>query len=209
MAFWYFNGKIARTIEWPVNQNRNDGKMTNQRKDTPSTITQLASAMAALGMYGGENSEAEHKAEAKRLGGEDAYRRLLVNALLGTVETEALLADSEGAPDEHVRSAHRQARISAGVEDDPKKLLELLRWQTLRIEGPLREIVQNEGIGPIPLAAAHTAEGLQLLLGICAQGQDLEHASPDRLTSDLKGARESLTTAIKNIDVLLSLITEY
>jgi hypothetical protein len=38
-------------------------QMKNRKKETPSTVTQLASAMAALGMYTGENSEAEHTAE--------------------------------------------------------------------------------------------------------------------------------------------------
>src|ERR1700730_14533147 len=108
-------------------------RLKNHRKEEPSTVGQLASALAALGLYGGENTEAEHAAEAKRVGSAQQYRLLLVNALLGAAETEALLADSEGTSDEHMRSAHRQERISAGVEDDPRKLLEFLRWQTLRI----------------------------------------------------------------------------
>src|ERR1700694_3050313 len=118
-------------------------QMKNQKKETPSTVTQLANAMAALGMYAGENSEAEHTAEAKRLGSADYYRMLLVNALLGMVETDAMLADGAGISPEQMRSAHRQARISAGVEEDPGKLLGFLLWQTLRVEGPLREIAQD------------------------------------------------------------------
>ena len=178
--------------------------MKNPKKETPSTIMQLASAMAALGM--GESSEAIHQAAIKKLGGEDVYRRLLVNALLGAAQTEALMADSEGGSDEQIASAHRQARITAGVEDNPGKLLNYLRWQTLRIEGPLREIAQNEETGPIPLAATHTAEALQLLLGVCAQGQDLVHASPMAMTAELKAAVEALGNARENIDIMLSLI---
>ena len=65
--------------------------MKNHRKEEPSTVVQLASALAALGLYGGENTEAEHAAEAKRVGSAQQYRLLLVNALLGAAETEALL----------------------------------------------------------------------------------------------------------------------
>jgi Family of unknown function (DUF6245) len=183
-------------------------QMKNQKKETPSTVTQLANAMAALGMYAGENSEAEHTAEAKRLGSADYYRMLLVNALLGMVETDAMLADSGHVSHEQMLSAHRQARVSAGAEETPGKLLGFLRWQTLRVEGPLREMAQDVETGPIPLAAAHAAEGLQLLLGVCMQGQDLENASPTALTKDLKIARESLTNAVANIDIMLQLVAQ-
>ena len=37
-------------------------------KKDPATILQLAAAMAALGAYSGENTEAEHAKEAERLG---------------------------------------------------------------------------------------------------------------------------------------------
>src|SRR6266496_6162958 len=66
-------------------------RMKNREKETPSTVTQLASAMAALGMYTGENTEAEHAAEAKRLGSADYFRLFMANALLGMVETEVML----------------------------------------------------------------------------------------------------------------------
>jgi len=63
-------------------------------KDKPSSVTQLAAAMAALGLYRGANTLAEHAAEAKRLGGENAYRVRLANALLGAAQTEAVLAEA-------------------------------------------------------------------------------------------------------------------
>lgn len=183
-------------------------KIKNRKKDTSSTVTQLAAAMAALGMYTGKNSEAEHAVEAKRLGSVDYYRMLLVNALLGMVETEAMLADSGRVSHEQMRSAHRQARVYAGAEENTSKLLGFLRWQTLRVEGPLREIAQDAATGPLPLAAAHAAEGLQLLLGVCMQGQDLEHASPTTMTTELIAAREALTNAVANIDSMLQLVAE-
>lgn len=41
----------------------------------------------------------------------------------------------------------------------PHKRIRFLRWQALRVAGPLRQIAQNVEAGPIPLAAAHAAEG--------------------------------------------------
>ena len=185
-------------------------KTTNkgQREDKPSTIKQLAAAMIALGKYSGENSDAEHIAEAKRHGGRNAYRMLLANALLGTVETDAMFADSAGVSAEQMQAAHQQALKSAGVEEDAGKLLHFLRWRTLRVEGPLRKIAQNTEVGPLPLAAAHTAEGLQQLLGICAAGQNLETAVPGDMTADLKAAREALTNGVANIDIMLKLLAQ-
>jgi hypothetical protein len=58
--------------------------------------------MAALRAYTGENSDAEHAADAKHLGGADAYRMRLANALLDTMEGEAMFAACQrsrwGAP---------------------------------------------------------------------------------------------------------------
>ena len=183
-------------------------KIKDRLDDTPSTVKQLAAAMTALGQYTGENTDAEHTAEAARLGGENVYRMRLVNALLGIVEGDALLADSSGVSVEQMKAAYRQALISAGVEGHPGKLLRFLRWRTLRVEEPLREMAQNEEVGPLPLAAAHAAEGLQLLLGICAAGQDLETASPLEMTADLKAAREALANAIANLDIMLKLLAQ-
>jgi hypothetical protein len=41
-------------------------------KDTPLGVTQIAAAMAALGLYGGANTPAEHAAGARRLRGDAA-----------------------------------------------------------------------------------------------------------------------------------------
>ena len=65
-----------------------------QAKDTPSSVTQIAAARAALGLYGGANTPAVHAAEARRLGGDAAYRLRLVNALLCAAQAEALVAES-------------------------------------------------------------------------------------------------------------------
>lgn len=85
-------------------------------KKDPATIIQLASALAALGAYSGENTEAEHAKEAERLGGGMEYYRLrMANALLGIVETEALHSETAGGAAEQLFHAHNQALESAGA----------------------------------------------------------------------------------------------
>ena len=51
--------------------------------------------MAALGAYTGDNTPAEHTAEAARLGGTDAYRARLVNALLGVATVMCMLREHD------------------------------------------------------------------------------------------------------------------
>ncbi len=184
------------------------GKRMKKSDEQPSTVTQLTAAMAALGQYTGENSAEEHSAEAKRLGGMKVYQMFLANALMGLVEGDVLLADSTGVTAEQMQAAHRQALIAAGVADDLGKLLHFLRWRALRVESPLREIAQHTDVGPLPLAAAHVAEALQQILGVCAAGQNLETASPSAMTANLKAAREALTNGLANLDSMLELLAQ-
>jgi hypothetical protein len=71
-------------------------------------------------------------------------------------------------------------------------------------------MTQHVETGPIPLAAAHAAEGLQQLLSVSADSQNVTPADVDRLagpvTDELRAARESLVNAIGNIDILLNLL---
>jgi len=181
----------------------------NQRPDdTPATVTQLAAALAALGHYEGTNSDTEHAREAARLGGENSYRLLLVNALLGHAEGEALHADGTGVPADQLLTAHRQALAAVGAIDDPATLLGFLRWRTLRIAGPLRESAQDPTTGPVVLAAAHAAEGLQQLLALCAAGQEPLSVSPETLLRDLQTARDALTAAVANLDIMRRLLQQ-
>lgn len=168
----------------------------------PATVEQLAGAMTVLGFYTGTNTPGEHDAEARRLGGLDAYRMCLANALLGAVQTEALLAETSVVDDDRRAAAHRQQLVTAGVEEDADKLMEFLRWQVLRAAGPLRQIAQRREAGPMPLAAAHAAEGLQWLLAVISTGQHPAPSDVDALLSSLEAGRESLVEAIANIDVL-------
>ena len=175
-------------------------------REEPATVEQVAAAMDALGFYVGTNDPGEHAAEALRLGGADAYRMRLVNALLGAVQTEALLAETIDVDSERRAAAYRQQLVTAGVEEDPDKLMEFLRWQVLRATTPLREIAQRPEAGPIPLAAAHAAEGLQWLLAVVAGGQQPTAANVDDLVANLEAARTSLLDAVANVDVLRQML---
>lgn len=109
-----------------------------------------------------------------------------------------------------MQAAHQQALKSSGLEDAPGKLLQFLRWKTLRVEGPLREIAQRQEVGPLPLSAAHAAEALQLLLEVCAVGQHLTLAAadPDAMTVDLTKAREALNNALANLEIMFKLLDQ-
>lgn len=168
--------------------------------EEPATVEQVAAAMDALGFYVGPNDPGEHA--ALRLGRADAYRMRLVNALLGAVQTEALLAETIEVDGERRAAAYRQQLVIAGVEEDPDKLMEFLRWQVLRATTPLREIARRPEAGPIPLAAAHAAEGLQSLLAVVAGGQQPTAADVDALVANLEAARSSLLDAVANVDIL-------
>ena len=60
------------------------------------------------------------------------------------------------------------------------------------------------------LNRTHAAEGLQQLLSVIADSQNVTPADVDRLTEpvtdELRAARESLVNAIGNIDILLNLL---
>ncbi len=186
--------------------------MTGQERpdDIPATVEQLAAAMTALGMYHGANTAVEHAAEAARLGGADAYRVRLANALLGAAQTEAMLADSVPLSREARFAAWEQQLGAAGAADDPAKRIGFIQWQVLRAAGPLRLIAQNRGAGPIPLAAAHAAEGLQVLVGVIAASQTaLAAGDVGTLAAQapkLREAHEAMQAAIGNTDVLLDML---
>ncbi|MFI6803262.1 DUF6245 family protein [Streptosporangium canum] len=72
--------------------------------------------MAALGLYDGSNTAAEHAAAA-RLGGDGPYRMRLANALLGAVQVEAMLVESAATDPEDLAAAHHQQLATAGVAD--------------------------------------------------------------------------------------------
>jgi hypothetical protein len=181
------------------------------RGEGPATVEQVAAAMAALGLYSGENTPEEHVQEAARLGGADAYRVRMVNALLGVVQAEAAMADGVKLDEEAHHAAWEEQLTAAGAGvDDPVRRLEFIRWQVLRAGTPLRLMAQNHGAGPIPLAAAHAATGLHTLLGVIAASQDaVAVGDVDTLAAQagqLQEAREALQNAIDNTDLLLNML---
>jgi Family of unknown function (DUF6245) len=184
----------------------------DEPRETPATAEQLAAALAALGTYDGANTEAEHAQEAARLGGPRAYRLRLANALLGAAQTEALLADTAATDldDATRRAAWEQQLVTAGAADDQVKRIGLIQWQVLRAATPLREIAQRQETGPIPLAAAHAADGLQALLGVIAASQTAvaagDTATLTAQTPKLREARTALEAAIANTTLLLDLL---
>lgn len=181
------------------------------RGGTPATVEQIAAAMAALGMYHGANTAEEHAQEAARLGGPDAYRVRLVNALLGVVQAEAAMADGmELDEDAHHAAWEEQLNAAGAGLDDPARRVEFLRWQVLRAGTPLRLMAQHHETGPIPLAAAHAATALHTLLGVIAASQgavatgDVETLAAQ--SDQLRTAREALQSAIGNTDILLNML---
>lgn len=182
------------------------------RDSPPADVEQLVGAMMALGLYSGTNTTAEHAAEIERFG-PDGYRMRLVNVLLGAVQAETFWSEQLAGDDlQMMRAAHAEQLRGAGVmargSDDLHlpTLMEFLRWQAVRLCGPLREVAQNPSNGPIPLAAAHAADGLQRLLGLTASGQEPAVETVQRGLGELRQARVCLHTAITNVDTALQMV---
>lgn len=169
-----------------------------------ASAQQLAAAMTALGVYTGTNTGAEHAQEAARWGA-NGYQLRLVNALLGAVQVEAMLTETLADGAVELAAAHRQQLDTAGVGDDPEKLVGFLQWQALRVSGPLRLVAQDPATGPIPLAAAHAAEGLNRLLGVSGGGQVPTVENAEHGLAEIEAARECLVRAIGNVDMLTGL----
>lgn len=126
------------------------------RSGEPATVEQLAAALVSLSMYTGTGSAAEHAEESARFGAKH-YRMRLANALLGAVqvEVEAMLAETLADGNvEEMADAHRQQLKTAGADDDAEKLVGFLRWQVLRVCGPLRLIAQDPQHGTYPVGCS-------------------------------------------------------
>lgn len=174
--------------------------------DQPAAVDQLATALQALGHYRGTNTADEHTAAAERLGGEAVYRAYLANALLGAAQFEAILNESVELDNEQRAAVYLQQQQTVGVAGDQTGMLEFLRWQLLRISAPLRENAQAEQAGPVPVAAAQTAEGLDRMLTVSAAGHTLtEQADIDSVAEQLDTAHQALNSALENIDQLRTL----
>jgi Family of unknown function (DUF6245) len=122
-----------------------------------------------------------------------------------------MLADTVPLEDQARDAAWEEHLSSAGAgPDEVAARLQLVRWQVLRSATPLRQMAQHPETGPIPLAAAHAAEALQVLLGVIAASQDAV-AAGDVTTlaaqaSQLRAAREALGDALANTGLLLDML---
>ncbi|MFE4263461.1 DUF6245 family protein [Streptomyces sp. NPDC056883] len=185
--------------------------MSNQNEQTPATVEQIAAALTALGAYAGDNTPAEHKDEAARLGGPDVYRALLANSLLGVVQGQAILAEGVSLDHEQQLAVwEEQLRVAGAGVDHPAQRAEFLRWEALRIGTPLRLMAQHPETGPVPVAAAHAATALQALLGVIGASQAAvatgEVETLAAQAGQLREAREALENAIANTDILLDML---
>lgn len=168
--------------------------------------------MASLGMYSGGNTAAEHAEQADACGGLEAYRVRMVNALLGIVQNEAMFADGQHLGAEVMEAAREQQLTSAGAgaAEDPDIRLGFLRWQILRATTPVRQLAGNPEAGPIPVAAAHAAEALQILLGVIVASHGAVAAGDvDTLaaqTTQLRAASAALDAAKANTEILLGML---
>ncbi|OLT26597.1 hypothetical protein BJF83_20760 [Nocardiopsis sp. CNR-923] len=184
--------------------------MAHPQETQPATVEQVAAAMAALGLYSGDNTTDEHAAEAARLGGQEAYRVRMVNSLLGSAQAQALLAETADITPDARNAAYADQVASAGADHDPVALVEFLRWQVLRAATPLREMAQDPATGPVPLAAAHAAEAIQVLLGVVSASRTaMATGDTDTLlaqTNSIDTAKEALENALTNVEMFRSLL---
>ena len=162
--------------------------------------------MVALGLWTGTASDEELAVEVTRFGGESLYAARLANALQGAAQHQVLLAEQAatdgGATPEQIDAARHQASPGDAFENG-SALAAVLRWQVLRLGLVLRQ-VNRDDVGPVWLAAAHAADGLQHLLNVCGI------ASPDdpqgeTLPEDLTDAMEALANARANVEILTTL----
>jgi hypothetical protein len=159
--------------------------------------------------YDGSNTAFEHAAEAARLGGAEAYRVRLVNALLGAVQTQAMLADAVELDEEARNAAWREQLLSAGAFDDPVVRVGFVRWQVLRAGDAVAadraacgDRTDSGGRRARRRGAARTAGGDRRQL----PGRRRQRRGDPCRAGRVAAARDSLQTAIDNTDILLDML---
>ncbi|MFI6586810.1 DUF6245 family protein [Embleya sp. NPDC050493] len=177
----------------------------------PASVEQITAALIALGAYNGANTPTGHAQEAARVGGEDVYRIRLLNALLGVVQGQAMSADSRPLDDDaKIGAWDEQYHVIGAGENDLARMIAFMQWQVLRAAMPVRRSAQHPETGPIPIAAAHAFDAVQMLLGVVAASRDAAATGDvDTLTAQadrLRDARVSLENTIGNIDALLNML---
>ncbi|HEY1296598.1 MAG TPA: DUF6245 family protein [Chloroflexota bacterium] len=121
--------------------------MKNTLSRTGVEAEQLLLRWLRSGCTAGTNTPGEQAAEARRLGGANEYQGPASQCVIGAVQTEALLADSLTISPEARHSAYEQRLDTAEAADDPTKRIHFLRWQSLRVAGPLGEMPRRRRLG--------------------------------------------------------------
>ncbi|MEE1827345.1 hypothetical protein PUR61_34910 [Streptomyces sp. BE20] len=175
--------------------------------DIPVTVEQIGAALAALGVYEGNNTPVEHVERAAQFASPDVYRLRLLNTLLGAVQGQAKLADEAEEDGEDLFTAWLEQLNGAGAGDDPVRQISFLGWQVRRVGIPLFLLANDPDTGAIVDAAAKAAEALHIMLGVIGT---LEEADPAvdfvniiNQGGMLRAGRELLVTALDNTDTAL------
>ncbi|WP_327675442.1 DUF6245 family protein [Kitasatospora sp. NBC_00458] len=170
----------------------------------PVTVQQIGAALAALGRYEGNNTAAEHADYAAQFSHPDIYRVRLINALLGFVQKEAMLAD-EVEPDAENPMAALGEQLKSADAWELSPQVDFIRWQVERASIPLQLIASDRNSGPLPVAAVYAAEAMHILLGRFDTPEaavDLDALAGH--VAEVRRARELLRVAIENTDILLN-----
>lgn len=204
-------GSAAASIGTHSSKVESSGSQPSTRGESQATVDQIAVALAALGGNGEKNFPEKVEEVAARHGSADAHRALMINALLGVVQAQAMMADGmELDMDARQTSWEEQFEaVGAGLEDPALRIL-FIRWQVLRVVAPIQRMAEDRGVGPIPLAAAQAAIGLHLLFGVITASQNaVAHGNIEDLieqSQTMEAARNSLQSAVENTDPLLDML---
>ncbi|MFH7600242.1 DUF6245 family protein [Streptomyces racemochromogenes] len=183
--------------------------MTNEGDHV--TVEQIGAALAALGLYDGDNTPAEHARNAAAFARPELYRLRLLNTLLGAVQGQTQLADEAEEDGEDLFTAWFEQLKAAGVWDAPAKQMDFLGWQVRRVGVPLYMIAQDPDAGPLVLAASRAGEATHTLLGvIAAVDAALARGDNETVTRQfgvIELARNFLADALDKTDAMLKSAT--
>ncbi|MFJ8039149.1 DUF6245 family protein [Kitasatospora sp. NPDC096147] len=176
----------------------------------PVTVEQIAAALAALDYYDGENTPQAHARYAAGYPDPEAYRAALLNALLGSVQAEAMLTDMTDLPDQDRERSWMQQISSAGAAEDDLRQITFVTWQLWRASFPLSVFARSDAAGPVAIAAAYTAEAAQALTNAMSAGWDAlasgDFASIDAQQQMMLHARDRLRAALGHVEDHLAVV---
>ncbi|MET7297999.1 DUF6245 family protein [Embleya sp. NPDC005575] len=121
-------------------------------------------------------------------------------------------ADSRPLDDDtQIGAWEEQYDVIGAGEDDLARMITFVQWQVLRAAMPVRRTAQHPETGPIPIAAAHAFDAVQVLLGVVVAASRDAAVSGDTDTlvaqaDRLRDARASLENTIGNTDALLNML---